>query len=61
MVQKMKYCDLFKIVKKKKKMAINIKNIETSLYSNSPDPDILIRTGKYQQIKQFFIMAIILF
>ena len=31
-----------------KKLPINIKNIENNLYTSGiPDPDILIRTGKY--------------
>ena len=45
----------FKIVKKKK-MAINIKNIEKNFYTaDSPDPDILIRTGNTNRLSNFLL------
>ena len=47
---------------KQKKIKINEKNINNNLYTKQqPDPDILIRTGGTQQIKQFFALAIILY
>ena len=40
----------------KKKLAINIKNIEKNLYtSNMPDPDILIRTGNTNRLSNFLL------
>ena len=45
----------FKIVKQKK-MAINIKNIEKNFYTaDSPDPDILIRTGNTNRLSNFLL------
>ncbi len=40
----------------KKKLQINIKNIEKYLYtSNMPDPDILIRTGNTNRLSNFLL------
>ena len=40
----------------KKKLNINIKNIEKNLYtSNIPDPDILIRTGNTNRLSNFLL------
>ena len=40
----------------KKKLNINIKNIEKNLYtSNIPDPDILIRTGNTKRLSNFLL------
>ena len=40
----------------KKKLNINIKNIEKNLYtSNIPDPDILIRTGGTKRLSNFLL------
>ncbi len=40
----------------KKRMPINIKNIEKNLYtSNIPDPDILIRTGNTNRLSNFLL------
>ena len=45
----------FKILSKKK-ININIKNIEKNLYtSNIPDPDILIRTGNTNRLSNFLL------
>jgi undecaprenyl diphosphate synthase len=41
---------------KKKKLNINIKNIEKNLYTvNTPDPDILIRTGNTNRLSNFLL------
>ena len=40
----------------KKKLPINVKNIEKNLYtSNIPDPDILIRTGNTNRLSNFLL------
>ena len=40
----------------KKKIPINIKNVEKNLYtSNIPDPDILIRTGNTKRLSNFLL------
>ncbi len=45
----------FKIIQKKK-IAININNIEKNLYTqNIPDPDILIRTGNTNRLSNFLL------
>ena len=45
----------FKIIQKKK-IAINITNIEKNLYTqNIPDPDILIRTGNTNRLSNFLL------
>ena len=47
--------DAFKIINKKK-MKINIKNIDKSLYTAEiPDPDILIRTGDTRRLSNFML------
>jgi len=44
---------------KKKKLNINIKNIEKNLYTaNTPDPDILIRTGNTNRLSNFLLWQI---
>ena len=41
---------------KRKKISINIKNIEKNLYTkNIPDPDILIRTGNTNRLSNFLL------
>ena len=45
---------------KKRKLAINEKNISNNLYTkNIPDPDILIRTGNTNRISNFLIWQLI--
>ncbi len=40
----------------KKRLSINIKNIEKNLYTNNiPDPDILIRTGNTKRLSNFLL------
>ena len=40
----------------KKKLPINIKNIENNLYTSGiPDPDILIRTGNTNRLSNFLL------
>ncbi len=44
----------------KRKLKINVKNFEKNLYShNTPDPDILIRTGNTKRISNFLVWQII--
>ena len=50
--------ELIKTFKKinKKKLDINIKNVEKNLYTvNIPDPDILIRTGNTRRLSNFLL------
>ena len=50
--------ELIKSFKKinKKKLSINIKNINNNLYTaNIPDPDILIRTGNTHRLSNFLL------
>ena len=42
-----------------KKIPINIKNVEKNLYTkNTPDPDILIRTGNTNRLSNFLLWQI---
>jgi undecaprenyl diphosphate synthase len=44
---------------KKKKLKVNIKNLENNLYTNNiPDPDILIRTGNTHRLSNFMLWQI---
>ena len=44
---------------KKKKLKINIKNLEDNLYTKKlPDPDILIRTGNTNRLSNFMLWQI---
>ena len=44
---------------KKKKLKLNIKNLEDNLYTkNLPDPDILIRTGNTNRLSNFMLWQI---
>jgi len=44
---------------KKKKLKLNIKNLEDNLYTKKlPDPDILIRTGNTNRLSNFMLWQI---